>query len=86
MGIFDGGTDWGVNASEVWSTTLLIVGSLAGFLVLAIAVYTAPSIMYLIRQAAVYKANDYKREGNWKWGEFSSRVRRGTDWRGRRTF
>lgn len=80
-------TDWGFGAAEIWSNVLLIVGSLSGFLLLGICIYLAPSVMFIIRQAAVYRERGEwarPREKGWKSAEFSARVRNGTDWKGRR--
>jgi hypothetical protein len=79
-------TNWGFGAAEIWSNVLLIVGSLSGFLLLGICIYMAPSVMFIIRQAAVYRERGEfeNRPAGWKRQEFSGRVRDGTDWKGRR--
>lgn len=52
MNIFDGvTTNWGFEAADIWSSTMTVVGSVAGFLLLGIAVAFAPKAFTLLRKA-----------------------------------
>lgn len=46
-------TDWGFTSSDVWTNSMTITASLAGFILLGIAVVFAPKIFGLIRGAIV---------------------------------
>jgi len=53
LNVFDGvTTSWGFTASDVWSNVMSVVGSVAPFLLLGIAVIFAPKAFSLIRKAA----------------------------------
>lgn len=53
MNIFEGvTTSWGFEAADVWSNVMSVVGSVAPFLLLGIAVIFAPKAFALIRKAA----------------------------------
>lgn len=49
----DGTVDWGFGSSDVWQTSMMIVGSVSGFLLLGIVVKFAPKIFGVIRSAVV---------------------------------
>lgn len=49
--IFDGATDWGFGASDIWSNSMAITASVSGFIILGIVVAFAPRVFGLIRKA-----------------------------------
>lgn len=49
--LFSGTQDWGFGASDIWSSALLVVGSVSGFLVLRIVIKFAPTIFTLLFKA-----------------------------------
>ena len=49
--LFSGTQDWGFGASDIWSSSLLIVGSLSAFLVLRICIKFAPRVFTLLFRA-----------------------------------
>lgn len=52
MNIFDGVvTNWGFEAGDIWTSVMTIVGSVAPFLLLGIAVMFAPKAYTLIKSA-----------------------------------
>lgn len=52
MNIFDGvTTSWGFTAGDVWGSVMSVVGSVAPFLLLGIAVAFAPKAFALIKKA-----------------------------------
>lgn len=52
MNIFDGvTTSWGFEAGDIWSSVMSVVGSVAPFLLLGIAVAFAPKAFTIIRKA-----------------------------------
>ena len=52
MDLFTGLTfDWGFTAGDIFSNGMTIVGALAGFVLLGIAIKFAPALIGLIRKA-----------------------------------
>ncbi|WP_336791161.1 hypothetical protein [Paenibacillus sp. MMO-177] len=52
--IFSGVTmDWGFSVSDIWSSSMGIFASLAGFIVLGMVVTFAPRLFGLVRKAVV---------------------------------
>lgn len=49
--IFDGTANWGFTGADIWSNGMLIVGSLATFVLLGIVVKFAPRIIKVIWSA-----------------------------------
>lgn len=47
--------DWGFGSGDIWSTSMLIVGSLAGFLLLGIVVNFSHTLFRLIKNAIEFK-------------------------------
>lgn len=45
-------TDWGFGISDLWSSSMGIVGSLAPFILLGLSIVMAPKIFRLIRSAS----------------------------------
>jgi len=58
MNIFESvpSIDWGFTAADIFSNAIFIVGSLAAFVLLGLAINYAPAIIDTIRGAAAYKA------------------------------
>lgn len=51
MGNVLGNVDWSFGTGDIWSTSMIVVGSLSGFLILGLAVKFAPDLFVLIRDA-----------------------------------
>lgn len=45
-----GNVDWGFGATDIWSNSMTVVGSLATFVVLGVVVAFTPTIIKLIRK------------------------------------
>lgn len=93
MDIFNGGTNWGFTASDIWTNGMMIVGSLAVFILLGLAVKFVPHIIWLIRNGigvtswyeeakAMSYAKRYKSRGYYHMnGQQESRAERRGAWK-----
>lgn len=53
MNLFDGVTlNWGFDAADIVSNGATLLGSLGGFVLLGLAVYFAPKLIDLVKNAA----------------------------------
>ena len=56
MNLFNGLTfDWGFQAVDIFTNGMIIVGSLAAFILLGLAIRFVPELIYIIRDSVIYK-------------------------------
>lgn len=47
--------DWGFGSGDIWGTSMVVVGSLAGFLLLGIVIKFVPQLISMVKQSILHK-------------------------------